>query len=137
MAPAGCEPRMIVDTSALLAILFQEPGFEVLVEKLVAAKQVAVGAPTLAEAVLVLRDRAKGDPHRILTRLLKHFRIEIYPFDTRHWQVAGRAFQEFSKGRHPARLNFGDCLAYATAKVAARPLLFVGEDFPKTDLAIA
>jgi ribonuclease VapC len=58
----------------------------------------------------------------------------VIPFDDRHWSVAAEAFIRYGKGRHPARLNYGDCMAYATAKVAGAPLLFVGDDFAKTDI---
>jgi ribonuclease VapC len=61
----------------------------------------------------------------------------VVPFDEGHWREALAAFIRFGKGRHPAGLNFGDCLSYATATIAAQPLLAVGEDFAKTDLVVA
>lgn len=128
---------MIVDTSALLAIVFQEPGYERLIDKLLAPGRKGVGTPSLAEAGLVLTGRLAGDAGVQLGALLQQLEIVPVPFGEGHWRTAVEAFRRFGKGRHPAALNFGDCLSYATAKLADRPLLFVGEDFGKTDLRAA
>lgn len=128
---------MIVDTSALLAIVFKEPGYESLIDKLLAPGRKGMGAPTLAEAGLVLTGRLEGDADAQVSGILQQFEIVPVPFGERHWRAAVEAFRRFGKGRHPAALNFGDCLSYATAKLADRPLLFVGEDFSKTDLQAA
>jgi len=128
---------MIVDSSAIVAIVFREPGFEAVVERLASAESAAAGAPTLAETGIVLSARLKRDARGLLERLLQEFRIQSVPFSEEHWRAAHDAFLRFGKGRHPARLNFGDCLSYATAKLADQPLLFVGGDFAKTDIAVA
>lgn len=128
---------MIVDTSAIVAVVFREAGFEALVERLAAASIVAAGAPTLAETSIVLSARLKRDARGILERLLQEFRIEPISFSGDHWRAAHDAYLRYGKGRHPARLNFGDCLSYAVAKLADQPLLFVGGDFAKTDIPVA
>jgi len=128
---------MIVDTSAILAIVFKEPGYESLIDKLLAPGRKGVGTPTLAEAGLVLTGRLEGDADTQVSGILQQLEIVPVPFGERHWRTAVEAFRRFGKGRHPAALNFGDCLSYATAKLADRPLLFVGEDFSKTDLRTA
>jgi ribonuclease VapC len=73
----------------------------------------------------------------LLASFLQEFEISILPFGVFHWEEASEAFRRFGKGRHPAALNFGDCLTYATAKLAGRPLLFIGNDFSQTDLDLA
>jgi ribonuclease VapC len=128
---------VIVDTSALLAVVFKEPGYESLIDKLLAPGRKGVGTPTLAEAGLVLTGRLEGDADAQVSGILQQLEIVPVPFGERHWRAAVEAFRRFGKGRHPAALNFGDCLSYATAKLADRPLLFVGEDFSKTDLRAA
>ena len=72
-----------------------------------------------------------------MSQFLECWSIEVAPFDGRHWQVAFGAFVRYGKGRHPAALNYGDCMTYATARVAGLPLLFVGDDFTKTDVVPA
>lgn len=128
---------MIVDTSALLAIVIKEAGYESLIDKLLAPGRKGVGTPTLAEAGLVLTGRLEGDADAQVSGILQQFELVPVPFGERHWRTVVEAFHRFGKGRHPAALNFGDCLSYATAKLADRPLLFVGDDFSKTDLRAA
>ncbi len=128
---------MILDTSAILAILFREPDRGDLLRKIGAAQTVAVGAPTLAECAIVLAARMGDVGPRHLGRLVDRGGVVVIPFDGVHWQVASDAWLRYGRGRHPARLNLGDCLAYATARVAGQPLLCKGEDFPQTDLALA
>lgn len=126
---------MIVDSSALLAIVFREPGFEEILHRVMSADAVAVGAPTLAETGIVLAARLDDDAHGMLERLLDELGIQEIPFGEIHWREAVDAYRRFGKGRHEARLNFGDCMTYAVAALAAEPLLFVGDDFARTDLA--
>jgi ribonuclease VapC len=128
---------VIVDTSALLAIFFDEPERGELVGKIGAADVVGVGAPTLAEAGIVIAARLGEAGPRLLTELVDQAQMVVVPFDEPHWRAAADAWLRFGRGRHEAALNFGDCLAYATARVAGRPLLFKGDDFTKTDLARA
>lgn len=125
---------MIVDSSALLAIIFREPGFEEILDRVMTADAVAVGAPTLAETGIVLAARLQDDAHGILERLLDELGIQEIPFGEIHWREAVAAYRRFGKGRHEARLDFGDCMTYAVAALAAEPLLFVGDDFASTDL---
>ena len=128
---------MILDASAVIAILCAEPGHELLIAKLQYAPVVSIGAPTLAEALLVAFVRL-GEKGRVLVgSFLEACGANVLPFTQAHAAVALEAWTRFGKGRHPAQLNFGDCLAYATAAVAQRPLLCVGRDFPRTDLVLA
>jgi ribonuclease VapC len=128
---------VIVDTSALLAVVFREPEAEGILAKLQAAPGVAIGAPTAAETGIVLQARL-GDPARgLLERLLDELGIQEIPFGELHWREAVAAWQRYGKGRHPAALNFGDCLTYAVAHLSGEPLLFTGDDFARTDLEVA
>jgi len=128
---------VIVDTSALVAITFAEPGYQELVAKLAGAPSAGIGTPTLAETGVVLAARLGHDSRDLVIRLLDEFSIEEIPFGDRHWREAVDAYLRFGKGRHKARLNVGDCLTYAVARLANEPLLFVGDDFPETDLEAA
>jgi ribonuclease VapC len=107
------------------------------VEALEDASSVAVGTPTVFEAAMVLAGSTGAPGDRILSRFLTDNGIALVPFDDRHWSVACEAFARFGKGRHPAKLNYGDCMTYATARLADAPLLFTGDDFSKTDLEAA
>lgn len=127
---------MIVDSSALVAILLAESGHDVLVEKIARASVVGVGSPTLAETGIVLTARLGVTGRSLLARLLHEADAETIPCTAAHWPVAVDAFTRYGKGRHPAALNFGDCLTYATCRLAGRPLLCVGSDFPQTDLDV-
>ena len=103
-------------------------------EVLRAAPHIGVGAPTLVETSIVLSSRAGRGGQTALEGILSDRAIVVVPFDDQHWREAVMAFSRFGKGRHPARLNFGDCLTYATARRAGRPLLCIGDDFAQTDL---
>ncbi|MDQ3760898.1 MAG: type II toxin-antitoxin system VapC family toxin [Actinomycetota bacterium] len=127
---------MIIDSSALVAILLAEPGHEVLVDHLATAPTVGVGAPTLAETGVVLTARLGAAGRSLLARLLHEASAETVPCTAAHWPVAVDAFTRYGKGRHPAALNFGDCLTYATCRLAGRPLLCTVNDFPQTDLDV-
>jgi ribonuclease VapC len=128
---------VILDTSAVIAIILKQPGFEHVLQKLAAADTGGIGAPTLAETAIVLRARLGIDSRGILGRFLQEFRVITIPFGDDHWRETVEAFGRYGKGIHPASLNFGDCMSYAVAKLAQQPLLCVGEDFPQTDLDIA
>jgi ribonuclease VapC len=125
---------MILDSSALIALIFKEPGHEQIMEKLTGAEYLGIGTPTLAETGIVLTARLGHLSKSLLTGMLQELGINEIPFGQVHWREAVEAYQRFGRGRHPARLNFGDCLSYATARLAGQPLLFIGEDFIKTDL---
>jgi ribonuclease VapC len=128
---------MILDTSALISIIFKEPGFEELLEKIGLAEGIGIGTPTLVETGIVLAARLRFDPRALLGRVIQQFAVIEIPFGSEHWQEAIGAYQHFGKGRHPAALNFGDCMSYATAKLAGQPLLYTGRDFLNTDLESA
>jgi len=127
---------MIIDSSALLAIVFQEPGFEGLLDRIGSPNAVAAGTPTLAETGIVLHTRLGTNAHGLLERMLDELGIQEVPFGEIHWREAVDAYRRFGKGRHPAALNFGDCMTYAVARLAGEPLLFVGDDFGQTDLEL-
>lgn len=128
---------MILDSSVIVAIALREPGYEELVEKLQSADTVGIGTPTLTEAGMVLSARLGVEPQALLDRFLRDFEVVPVVFGESHWREALEAFRRFGKGRHPAGLNFGDCLSYAAARLADHPLLFVGNDFAKTDIEAA
>ena len=128
---------MILDSSAIVAVVLREPGFESIVSKLAAAKALAVGAPTLAETGIVLTARLGKDARGLLQGLLREWQAETVVFGDEHWRTAVAAYAQFGRGRHKAQLNFGDCLSYAVAKLAGEPLLSTGSDFTKTDLPLA
>lgn len=127
---------MILDSSALVAIFTQESGHEGLIDAVADAPAAGVGAPTLVEAGIVLSVRMRLDARPLLTRFLHDFGIVVVPFGEDHWREALDAFNRFGKGKHPAGLNLGDCFSYAVASLAEQPLLCIGDDFRKTDLAV-
>jgi ribonuclease VapC len=128
---------LILDTSALVAIVLREPSWERLLDKIAGEESVGVAAPTLAETGIVLAARLGRDPRSLLARLVEELGLVTIPFSDAHGREAVGAYQRFGKGRHPASVNFGDCLSYAAAKLAEAPLLCVGQDLPKTDLTLA
>lgn len=128
---------MILDSSALLAIAFREPGFEALLDRILAAEAPAAGTPTLAETGIVLTARLREASFGMLERLLDELGIQEIPFGEVHWREAVDAFRRFGRAHHPASLNFGDCLTYAMARLAGEPLLFTGQDLSETDLDAA
>jgi ribonuclease VapC len=125
---------VIVDSSALMAILLAEPGHHVLVDHIARAPVVSVGVPTLAETGIVLTARLGITGRSLLARLMHEADVDTIPCTAAHWPVAVDAFTRYGRGRHPAALNFGDCLTYATSWLARRPLLCIGDDFSQTDL---
>jgi ribonuclease VapC len=123
-----------IDSSALIAILFAEPGYLELVDAILEADVVRMGAPTLVETGIVLAGRRGSPVEGELDGLVRELGVTIVPFGEAEWQRALDASNRYGRGRHAAALNFGDCLAYATAAVAGDTLLFVGQDFRKTDV---
>ena len=128
---------MILDTSAVIAILFKEPGFENVFHKLAEAEIILIGTPTLAETGIVMRARLGRQSTGLLERFLREFIVVTVPFGDEHWREAVKTYGIYGKGQHPASLNFGDCMTYAVARLSGHPLLCVGGDFEKTDLRIA
>jgi ribonuclease VapC len=128
---------LILDSSAVVAVLNREPGFEELERRMSEAQVVEIGAPTLVECALVVGKVRGEDGTETLARFIRRTGIRVLPFDEAHADLAAEAFLDYGKGRHPARLNYGDCMTYATARRAERALLFTGEDFAQTDIQAA
>jgi ribonuclease VapC len=128
---------MTVDSSALIAVLFAEPGHLELVDRMLGADHVRVGAPTLAETSLVFMGRRGRQSASEVDELVKELGITVVAFGEAEWRAAVDAFARFGRGRHRASLNFGDCLAYASAAAAGDSLLYVGDDFRHTDVKSA
>jgi ribonuclease VapC len=128
---------MIVDSSAIVAIVLREPGYEALIDKLGAASFVGIGVATLVETTIVLSAKLGRDARGLVARLLDEASIATVALSDAHYGVAVDAWLRFGKGRHAAALDFGDCLAYAVAKSGGWALLCVGDDFARTDLALA
>jgi len=126
-----------LDSSALISVLFAEPGYLDLVDRILEADHVRVCAPTLTETCLVLAGRRRVPASDAVEELVKELAITVVPFGEAEWHAAVDAFLRFGRGRHKAALNFGDCLAYASASVASDTLLFVGNDFAHTDIVPA
>ncbi len=128
---------MVVDSSAIIAILKQEPDAQRFALALAYAPDRWMSAVSLVEAALVIEGRFGGRGARELDTLIARSRIQFVAFDGEQAALAREAFRRFGRGRHPAGLNFGDCLAYALAKHLDEPLLFKGDDFAKTDVVPA
>ena len=124
---------MILDTSSIVAILLKEPGYEDLLQTITDGN-VAVGTATLTETAIVLSARLRRDARPVLSRFLTEASVAVVPYGEAHYSAATDAWLRFGMGRHPASLTFGDCLSYAVAKLANEPLLFVGDDFARTDV---
>ena len=127
---------MIIDSSAVLAIIGKEPGHERIVHELAASTGTRIGAPTQLEMGIVLTARFGPRGKTALARFLQENSIETVALDEGHAIAALDAYSRFGKGRHPAALNFGDCCTYATASIAGEKLLCVGNDFRQTDLPL-
>ena len=128
---------MIIDTSALLAILQDEPERRAFNEAIEESESRLVSAATLLETSMVIETRYGADGLRDLDLLISKASIEIVPFDHEQAQIGRRAFSQFGKGRHAAGLNYGECFSYALARTLDESLLFKGNDFAKTDLVPA
>ena len=125
---------MVVDTSALLAILQDEPEREACAEAIASAPSRCASAATLVEASMVMESRYGAVGIQDLDLLIETAHIEIVAVDRQQAHVARRAFRDFGRGRHSAGLNYGDCFSYALAHVRGERLLAKGDDFTKTDL---
>lgn len=126
---------IVVDTSALIAVLRREPDAELFETALMDAEACVLSAVSLFEAALVVIGRSSPDAADALEALLRKYGVQVAPFDAELAAVARDAFVRFGKGRHPAGLNMGDCASYALAKALGLPLLFKGNDFAQTDIA--
>jgi ribonuclease VapC len=125
---------IVVDSSALLAIYFDEPESADFAQLILSVDAPFIAAPNFLEASLVVEGRHGEPGSRRLDNIAKNLDLQIMPFDAGHVEVGREAFRRFGKGRHAAKLNFGDCCAYALAKTLNRPLLFKGNDFALTDI---
>lgn len=126
----------VVDSSAVLAIFMDEPEAQHF-QNVIARGGCFAGAPTLVEiwTSLIRKTGNHAIAASFVEGLVEHA-IQVIPFTADHMEAAGNAYARFGKGRHPAKLNYGDCMAYAAAKVAELPLLFKGADFGLTDIAV-
>ena len=125
---------MVLDTSALVAYLEQEPEAARVEAALAAAPRLLISAVTVVEAGIVVEARRGEAAGRELDLLLHRLHVDVVPVGETHADLARSAWRRFGKGRHPAGLNFGDCFAYALAAETGEPLLFVGSDFARTDI---
>jgi ribonuclease VapC len=125
---------VVVDTSAVLAILLGEPEADGFARALAAAPKRLIAAVNALEAAIVINTKKGPAGGRELDLLMHRAKIDIAGMDAGQVEVARRAYERFGKGRHAAGLNLGDCCAYALAKTTGESLLFKGEDFGKTDL---
>ena len=128
---------MVVDTSALVAILSNEPERRAFNQKIAEAGSCFVSAGSYLETSIVIEARYGYEGVRDLAFFLQEALITVVPFDTQQVELARLAYAEFGKGKHRAALNFGDCFAYALAKKRGEALLFKGEDFTQTDIEVA
>ena len=125
---------MIIDTSALLAILQNEPERRAFNEAIEAAETRSMSVSSFVETSIVIESRYGSEGIRDLDLFLSKAQINLVTVDSDQAFVARKAFAQYGRGRHSAGLNFGDCFSYALAKLNGEPLLFKGDDFSKTDL---
>lgn len=125
---------IVVDTSALIAILDKEPDAARYAEAIAEADTPLISAATLLELHIALLNRRGARAAQIVERLIQDAAFQIENFTAQHVELAREAYARFGKGRNTAGLNYGDCFSYALAKATGLPLLFKGRDFSKTDL---
>jgi ribonuclease VapC len=125
---------MVIDTSAIMAILQDEPERRRFSEALESSDIRSLSAASFVETSMIVESRYGSDGVRDLDLLLSKAAIILEPVDAEQAHLARQGFRQYGKGRHPAGLNFGDCFSYALARFAAEPLLFKGKDFSLTDV---
>ncbi len=128
---------MVIDTSAIVAVLFDEEDGPVFDRAIEAAPLRLISAVTRVEMACVVEGRKRVAVRAELDRFLAALALDIVPVSVQHATLAIEAFRSFGKGRHPAGLNIGDCFSYALARATGYPLLFKGQDFTRTDLRSA
>ncbi len=128
---------MVIDSSAIIAILYEEPEANLLAQAISSASVKLMSAGTALELFIVIAAQKGERGKEKLLAFLAASKIEIIPFDTEQLEIASDAFVKYGKGNHKAKLNFGDCFAYALAKASGEPLLFKGNDFSLTDIQSA
>ena len=124
---------MVIDSSVLLAIFLQEPEENHFLALIAAAPRRIISTATLLETHIVLESRVGPSAKSKLDQFIDAAAIESIAFDSVQLEIARSAFSSYGKGRHPARLNFGDCFTYALAKVSGEPIFAKGDDFKRTD----
>ena len=129
--------QVIIDTSAILAVLLGEPDAKEYADKIAGAWPRLMSAAGFLEMAIVTESQGGAEAGLKLDKFLADASIEIVPVSLQHAQVAREAWRRFGKGRDPACLNFGDCFSYALAKTSGEPLLFKGKDFAQTDIEVA
>jgi ribonuclease VapC len=126
---------VIVDSSALVTIIREEPGFSSYLDRLLTSLKNRMSAATFLEAAIVIDRQPNPRAAAKLDEIIEQLDITIEPVTVHQARIARDAYRRFGKGRgHPTRLNFGDCFAYALSKAFDEPLLFVGQDFIHTDV---
>ena len=125
---------MVVDTSALLAIFLAEPERRQFLDAITQGDTRHISAANVLETGIVLEARRGEAAGREFDLFLHHAKFEVVPVDSDQIEIARVAWRQYGNGRHPAGLNFGDCFAYALAKVMDQPILFKGDDFTHTDI---
>ena len=128
---------MIVDSSAVLAVLLHETDARRYAGAIMTATPCRMSVVNALEASIVVESRGGAAAGHELDVFLEHAGVELAPVTVEHMEAARRAWRRFGKGNHRAALNYGDCFAYALASVAGEPLLFKGEDFSQTDVEAA
>jgi ribonuclease VapC len=128
---------MIIDTSAIIAILFDEDDAKIYAKAITEADSCRMSAATFVETAVVVEAQTRNNGGRQLDAFIRRAGIAIEPVTEEQAHIARQAFIDFGKGRHPAGLNYGDCFSYALSRAAREPLLYKGKDFAKTDLTAA
>jgi ribonuclease VapC len=128
---------VIVDVSALLAVVLDEPDGRRFAEAIVSSPRARIPAPTWFEAALAVDTKGDDLASRRFDDAVRSLRIELIAFTPEHAEFAREARRIYGRRRHPARLNFGDCMVYGVAKAEGEPLLFKGDDFSQTDIESA
>lgn len=127
---------LVVDTSALIAFLLDEPEAEAIGMALADSSPVVIGAPTLVEAMIVAEARLGPEGALALDQVLRYAEISVAPLDESAAREAVNGWRRFGKGRHPAALNLGDCYSYGLARRLDAALLCTGTDFAHTDVEL-
>ena len=128
---------IVVDASALIAILDREPDAALYAEAIAETDSPLISAASLLELHIVMLNRHGGRAGQLVDRLIQDAGFQIEHFTAQHLELARQAYARYGKGRNSAGLNYGDCFSYALAKGTGLPLLFKGSDFSKTDLVAA
>ncbi|MGH9209285.1 MAG: type II toxin-antitoxin system VapC family toxin [Acidimicrobiales bacterium] len=128
---------LVVDTSAAVAILTSEPDADHLIERLSSATSLLMSTATLLELSIVMEARLGPASQGIVERFIRDSELELVPVHRSHVDRALEGWRRFGNGRHKAAVNFGDCFSYALSVATGHPLLYVGDDFPLTDVPMA